>query len=85
MRDFLNAILAFISAESLTDVEFDSVEASVASYSQSTYDDLARILLEREAVSSVQERLTFYYKARGVSVTEADTASSNIYIGSVLE
>lgn len=85
MRDFLNEILNFIVADSLTDEEFDTVEATVTIYDQATYDDLSRILAARESVSNMQERLLAYYTARGVDIDEADTGNSNIYVGDVLE
>ncbi len=85
MRDFLNSVLAFINATSLTDGEFDTVEATVAIYSQETYDDLARILETRESVSTMQERLIAVYAAKGVDVSEAETGKTNIYLGDVLE
>jgi hypothetical protein len=85
MRDFLDAILAFIVAESLTDNEFDSVEATVTIYDQATYDDLARILTARGSATVYLDRLLSYYEARGVSLTAATVANSNIFIGGVLE
>ena len=85
MRAFLNGILAFIVAESLTDEEFATVTATVVAYDQATYDDLSRILESREAISTVQDRLYAYYKARGASINEASTGKSNILLGMVLE
>lgn len=85
MRDFLNDILSFIVAPTLTDDEYDTVEATVPIYDQASYDDLARILAARESISDMQDRLIAYYAARGFDVDELDTASTNIYLGSVLE
>jgi hypothetical protein len=85
VRDFLNAILTFIVADSLTDDEFETVTAELTLYDQTTYDDLSRILEAREAVSVLQDRLLAYYQARGAEITAADTGKSNIYLGSVLE
>jgi len=85
MRDFLNAILAFIGAESMTDEEFETIESELPIYDQGTYDDLSNILESREAVSSIQDRLTAYYEARGVTISENETGKSHIYVGSVLE
>ena len=85
MRDFLDAILAFIMAESMTDEEFATVESELPIYDQGTYDDLARILEGREAVSTMQERLQAYYKAKGVNITAAETGKSDIFLGAVLE
>lgn len=84
MRDFLDAILAFIGAESLTDLEFDGVTVEIPIYDQDTYDALAEILEAREAISSTQERLVAYYKARGVEVTANSTAKTNIFLGADL-
>lgn len=84
MRDFLDNILIFISATSLTDNEFDSVTASLPLYNQATYDDLSRILSEREAVSDMQDKLVAFYKAKGLDVAPADTGKSNILLGSPL-
>lgn len=85
MRDFLDAILAFIMAESMTDDEFATIESELPIYDQGTYDDLSRILEGREAVSTMQDRLLAYYTAKGVDITPADTGKSDIFLGAVLE
>jgi len=85
LRNFLNAILAFIGAESLTDEEYDSLNVEAQDYSQQTYDELAGVLEERESVSTIQDRLVAYFAARGTNVTALDTGKSNIFLGSVLE
>lgn len=85
MRSFLNGILTFIGAESLTDLEYDSITLVDQDYDQATYDALALILENREAISTMQDRLIGYFKAKGVDVAANDTGKSNIYIGSVLE
>lgn len=82
MREFLDSILTFIATESLTDAEFATVTATHPLYDQSTYDDLSRILAGRENVSIMQDRLTFFYNAKGVKVKETITSSSNIWLGS---
>lgn len=87
MRDWLNAILGFISASSLTDEEYDSinfVNLEVQVYNQAAYDQLATVLKLRESVSSVQDRLIAFFQAKGTAVTPATTGKSNIYIGSAL-
>ena len=85
MRDFLNEILAFIVTSSLTDEEYASVTAIAPIYDQATYDDLSRILDERESVSVYQDRLFAYYKARGAEISQANTGKSNILLGGALE
>mgnify|MGYP003423022919 CR=1 FL=1 len=85
MRAFLNAILAVIGATSLTDGEFATVEATVADYTQATYDDLARILEARESVSLTMARLLSYYEARGALIEAWDAGKTNIFIGAVLD
>lgn len=84
MRDFLNSILDFIGAPSLTDDEFATVESQFMIYDQGTYDDLSRILAGRELVTGMQERLTAFYKAKGVELTPAKTGRSNIFLGAAL-
>lgn len=84
MRSFLNSVLAAVGAVSLTDAEFNSVVASIAAYNQETYDDLSRILSDREAVSDTQDRLRYHYIENGFDVAGNDTGRSNIFIGSVI-
>lgn len=84
-RDLYNNILRAIGAATLTDGEFDSIEVSVPGNNSETYDALVAVLDSREVVSSVRDRLTYYFQARGVEVTEPTAARSNVYIGSVLE
>ena len=81
MRDFLNAILAFIVAESLTGEEFSTCTATMPLYDQATYDDLSRVLASRDLVSDYQDRLKAFYTAKGVDFTPANTARSNILLG----
>lgn len=85
MRDFLNGILTFIVATSLTDEEFETCTSTLPIYDQATYDDLSRVLASREMVSTYQDRLLAYYQARGAEITPAKTGKSNILIGGALE
>lgn len=85
MRDFLNGILTFIGTASLTDVEFDALTITSYGYDQATYDALYFVLDDREAVSSLKDRLTAYFTAKGVSLsTTTDPGKTNIFVGSVL-
>lgn len=87
MRDWLNAILAFISVESLTDGEYSGIDTSALTlntYNQAAYDALAEVLEAREAISTVQEKLVAFFKAKGLDVEENDTGKSNIYLGDAL-
>ena len=87
MRDWLNAILAFIGSTSLTDDEYDSinfVDVTNGVYDQASYDALAGVLETREAVSTMQERLVGVFTAKGADIEEIEQASSNIYIGDAL-
>ena len=85
MRAFLNGILTFIGAESLTDVEFDALTIESYGYDQDTYQALASILEARESVSAMQDRLIGYFKAKGFDVVANDVANSNVFIGAALE
>lgn len=84
MRAFLDSILAFIGAASLTDDEFATSTLTSQTYDQASYEFLAGILKEREAISEMSNRLVGYYRGRGVDVTVVSTGSSNIFVGSVL-
>lgn len=85
MRDFLNAILAFIGAESLTDDEFSSIDEDLSyGYNSDTYDVLASILQGRESVSDVQLRLQYFFQAKNVEITPVEVGRSNVYLGDVL-
>ena len=87
LRIFLNNILAFIGTTSLTDEEFDSIELEAAGWDQATYDVLSEVLVAREAVSSMQERLKYAFRARGIEVDPSavsTNAKSNILIGGPL-
>ena len=86
MRAFLNAILAFIGAESLTDEEFEYCDEQLSSsaYDVATYTALDSVLADRESVSSNRDRLRYYFLARGVAVGELDQGKSNILIGAPL-
>jgi len=84
VREFLNNILAFIGAESLTDLEFAALPIDSAAYNQSTYDALSGVLVSRESVSTMQDRLVGYFKGKGLDVAVAQTGRSNIFLGAVL-
>lgn len=85
MREWFDSILDFITAESLTDDEYDTMTSTMPIYDQQSYDDLSRVLAAREAVSTLQARLVNYYTAKGVTVVAASTGKSNILVGAVLE
>lgn len=87
MRDWLNAILIFIGTSTLTDLEYAAIDTDLLTlntYNQAAYDALAAVLDSREAVSTLQDRLVAFFEAKGVSVAEADTAKSEIYLGGVI-
>lgn len=84
MRDFIDAILAFIDAASLNDDEFDLVTVTDQAYNDALYTNVLLILDSRESVSSVRDRLGFYFKARGVDISETPAAKSQIYLGGSL-
>jgi hypothetical protein len=87
MRDFLDAILMFINAETLTDVEFGTVTISVQNYSIATYNQLKTILESREMVSDELKKLANYFRAKGTSISSSSashTPRSNILIGKAL-
>lgn len=87
MRDFLDAILAFIQSESLTDDEFETIELEDQTYTLATYEALKTVLQSRENISGQGKRLKLYFISRGVDLDSAGAvkpAKSEIYIGSDL-
>lgn len=86
MRAFLDAILAFIGATSLTDLEFEYCDEQLSDTLDSlkNYTTLDAVLAARESVSSMRERLRYYYLAKGVAVGEVSEGKSNILIGAPL-
>ncbi len=87
MRDFLDAILEFISSESLTDEEFDSLTVTVEEYTKEVYEALKGVLEARESVSGQPKRLKLYFIAKGVDLlgVPSTTPNSNIFLGGVAE
>lgn len=87
MRNFLDAILEFISAATLTDLEFATITLPLPpAYTNATYLALRTVLESRESVSDQVTRLKLYFVAKGVDVSSAiiPTPNSNIFIGAVL-
>jgi len=87
MREFLDAILDFINAESLTDEEFETIELVTPEYTKEVYLALRGVLESRESISDQVKRLKLYFIAKGVDVSSTPTvptARSNIFIGSGL-
>ena len=87
MREFLDAILEFIEAESLTDEEYASTQPLAdEEYTLEVYEALHDVLSERESISDTLDRLKAYFQAKGVTISsEAHPAVSNILIGAVLD
>lgn len=87
MRDWFNAIFAFIGTTSLTDAEYNGInftKVNLNVYDQGSYDELSKVLLAREAVSDLQKRLLGVFTAKGATIAPATTAKTNIYLGDVL-
>lgn len=88
MRTFLNAILAFIGSESLTDEEYATVpEGLTEEYTTSVYEALKAVLQSREGVTGQLTKLNSYFAAKGVDVTAttASIAASQIFLGAALD
>ncbi len=84
MRDFLNFILDFIAASSLTDEEFDALTVTSPVYSLEVYTALLGVLDDRESVSSTRDRLRYIFMAGGVAIEVSSAGKSNIFLGSSL-
>ena len=83
MRDFIDAILAFIGSESLSDDEFATIEIDDEEYSVEVYEAILGVLQSRENVSGQAERLQNYFLAAGASVEDSETKppASEIFLG----
>lgn len=85
MRDFLDSILTFIGAPSLTTEEFETFTANTQTYTQLVYDELSSVLESRESISTLHDKLVSFFNAKGVDVTATSQSSSNILVGGGLE
>ncbi len=88
LRDFIDAILAFIGASSLTDDEYTSINQtglSISLYNKALYTAMSTVLIGREAVSSTQDRLRYFFLSKGISdIGEVSKGKTNVYIGDPL-
>jgi len=85
LRDFLDAILAFISCSTLSDDEWGTIDTLTdQSYTLENYNALLGILDERESVSAARDRLKYYFQAAGIEITASSNAKSNVFIGAAL-
>ena len=90
LRTFVNGIFSFIGSESLTDEEFETLEAVepalTESYTKALYDALKETIQNRDGVSGQGRKLKAYFSARGVDVSGSTvpTPNSNILIGKPL-
>lgn len=77
----------FINSATLTDEEFNSIDEDLNyDYNRDTYLAMKTILEDRESVSAQLSKLAYYFKARGVEISTAETYTpvSKIFIGSEL-
>lgn len=85
MRDFLDAILAFIICSTLSDAEWSTIDdLNDQSYTLENYEALLGILDARDSVSNARDRLAYYFKAAGVEITASSAGKTNILVGGVL-
>jgi hypothetical protein len=71
LRDFIDAILTAIGAESLNDDEFDLITEEEQAYTVGLYTEVLLVLDSREAVSNTRDRLSIFSSPRGVSSPRA--------------
>ena len=85
MREYLDAILSFIGSASLSEEEWEAVTLPGSPTDLQVYNALLGVLNARDMVSTQQDRLFFYFKAKGAQVPEPVLNKSNIFVGAVLE
>ncbi len=81
MREILNGVLQAIGAESLTDNEWESIEDTDLAENVARYTALDAILFARESVSTIRDRLRYYYLAKGTELPTVASGSSNVLVG----
>lgn len=85
MRDFINAVLAFIGTSSLTDLEFSALTITAAGYDNATYLAIVGVLDSREGVSTMRDRARYVFLAKGLELDDPPAAAkSNILVGGLL-
>lgn len=84
LREFLDAVLAFIGSESLTDEEFGGVGDIEAEYDKYTYAAMDSVLEARESVSSTRDKLRYTFLAKGADLDAAPVGKTNIFLGAAL-
>lgn len=60
------------------------IEETELSLTAELYAQIVLVLDSREAISTTRDRLTAYFTAKGVAVTQPSAGSSNIFIGDTL-
>ncbi len=85
VRGYLNSILLFIGAESLTDEEFEDIDLDSTEDPIEVYNVLLGVLESRELISEMSSRLQDYFTAQGVAVTLPAAPVTNIFVGGALE
>lgn len=69
----------------MTDEEYATVNVlplTINTYNQAAYDQLSKVLASRENVSTMQDRLAGFFRAKGATdLTVADVAKSQILVG----
>jgi hypothetical protein len=85
MRDYLDGILSFIGAESLTNEEFGQVTITDQNDHVGVYDALLAIIGSRDDVSDIASRLLYYFQSKGIAVAGAPSAVSNIFVGASID
>jgi hypothetical protein len=81
IREFVDAILAFIGASSVTDSEFELITEEDEVYSPELYAQMLAVLDTRELVSNTRDRLTYYFQAANATINETDAGVSKIFLG----
>lgn len=90
LREDLDTILTFIGSTSLTDEEAEIAEGMIddENNKEEVYNALLAVLDSREQVSTMRQRLRYFYLAQGVTFAQDGDSpfkvKSNILIGSVL-
>jgi hypothetical protein len=86
MRTFINSILSFIGESNLTDEEFDALpEGLTLEYNLALFNAVKTVLNGRSASVQTHQNLEQFFQIKGVNVSGAYVAGSEIWIGEDLD
>ena len=86
MRTFINSILSFIGESNLTDEEFAALPGGLTlDYNLALFNAVKTVLNGRSSSLQTHQNLEQFFQIKGVNVSGAYVAGSEIWIGEDLD